>query len=32
MCVGFLNNQAAQLIPLKQKQGRDIAVTYNHLC
>ena len=29
MYVGFLNNQAAQLIPLKQKQGRDNKLTYN---
>ena len=29
MYAGFLNNQAAQLIPLKQKQGRDNTLTYN---
>ena len=29
VCTGLLDDQAAQLIPLKQKQGRNITLTYN---
>ena len=30
VCTGLLNDQAVQLIPFKQQNGRDITLTYNN--